>query len=293
MSIVAYCPYLAAQSFARKMLQDNKPAVDIAIGLFLWAFILVNLSICLRAAQVSDIKRAVAAAEAEVKAANDARVMAEAEVDTLQEVYELQKEREQERAEAAGKRDDYITDLEGVVKGLREENAALKLGVEALKQGVPRKVIGMKILGGDRRAGGPVTAEGARVPRLEDQVQEALGDGWEISGAPMKSGESGLWFQNMLRYEAGKEAPEAGAEEAPSFSYTLNAEEVAEKIRALPKGLWQTSYDIQKALAPVPPHKTPFAPIKLINCVLYAMLGKGEAEKGKHQDFVRPIWKLL
>jgi len=105
-----------------------------------------------------------------------------------------------------------------------------------------------------------------------------------------------MWYQNMLRYEA-EVAPQPKPVPAPvpDDAYMLTAEQVAEKISALPKDVWQTSYDIQKALAPAPPHKMPFAAIKTINSVLYTMLNKTEAVKAFKPGSVdgRPIWKLV
>jgi hypothetical protein len=291
MSVVAYCPYLAAQSFARKMLYDNKPAVDIAIGLLLWVLILVNVGSCVWAAQVSDIKRAVAAAEEEAEAEREARVVAEEEAEEAREATKVAEAEAEEAREDVKESDSCIHELEGVVQGLREKNLALNAEVESLrKQKMNRKVIGMKIVVGHPRDYGGNTGSKS----LEELVVQCVKDGWEISGAPMRPGDSGTWFQNMLRYEVeAVAAREPAAPEPVSGCYMLNAEQVAEKIRALPKGVWQTSYDIQKALAPAPPHKTPFAAVKTINSALYAMLGKGEVEKGKHEDFVRPIWKML
>jgi hypothetical protein len=88
-------------------------------------------------------------------------------------------------------------------------------------------------------------------------------------------------------------APPLSSPPTPDDPYMLKVEDVAEKIRALPKGVWKTSYEIQKALEPAPPHKTPFAPIQAINSVLYTMLGKGAVEKGVHPHDKRPIWKLV
>jgi hypothetical protein len=261
------------------MLQDYKPMADIAIGVLLWVMIIANVVWCARRAQASDKQRAAQEVEVEMEA--------EAEEEP---------EPEDEPEDEDDGMQEHIELLESQIKVLREEKRVMKAELEVLKKRKgPRKVIGMKILGGFRGALG-------RGGSLEDNVHQALTEGWEISGAPMHAADTtASWYQTMLRYETGEEVAQPKAEAAPApapaptqdFSSMLNAEEVAEKIRALPKGEWQTSYDIQKALAPAAPHKTPFAPIKTINSVLYSMLGKGEAVKAVTNAYARPIWKLV
>ena len=278
MSVVAYCPYLAFKSSLRMMLQENRVAMDILVGLLLWTLLVVNLLWFLEWMQARAAKKEELAQEE----------LAQEDCEMSDEESEMDDEEESELLEENEA-------LKSELRELRQENDVLKAGVKSLKK-VPLKIIGMKIVGGFRRES--VTNTSASSKSLEDQVLQALADGWVISGGPQKSQDSGVWFQNLLRYESPP-VPEptpvpAPVPEPPSeFSCMLSTEEVAEKIRGLPKGVWQTSYDIQKALAPPLPHKTPFAPIKTINSVLYTMLNKGEVEKGKHQDFVRPIWKLL
>jgi len=278
MSVVAYCPYLAFKSSLRMMLQENRVAMDILVGLLLWSLLVVNLLWFLEWMQARGAKKEELAQEE----------LAQEDCDMSDEESEMDDEEESELLEENEA-------LKSELRELRQENDALKAGVKSLKK-VSLKIIGMKIVGGFRRES--ITSTSSSSKSLEDQVLQALADGWVISGGPQKSQDSGVWFQNLLRYESPP-VPEptpvpAPVPEPPSeFSCMLSTEEVAEKIHALPKGVWQTSYDIQKALAPPLPHKTPFAPIKTINSVLYTMLNKGEVEKGKHQDCVRPIWKLL
>ena len=156
----------------------------------------------------------------------------------------------------------------------------MKTGVTLLKK-VPLKVIGMKIVGGFRRE---VIAD--KSSSLEDQVLQALADGWVTSGTPMKGHDSGVWYQNLIRYEAAPEPAIAPAPEPSSpadISYMLDAGEVAEKIHSLSKE-WRTARQIQKALGS--------APLKTINSALYTMLNKGEVEKDSLSTGT-PVWKLV
>ena len=262
MSVVLYCPYLAAQSFLRKMIQDNRPAVDIVVGLLLWTLIGVNVAVCLRWVEAADTQRAAEAVPVEECECEDCDITDEENSELLEENEELKSE----------------------LRELRQENNVLKAGVILIKK-VPLKVIGMKIVGGFRRA------ECQSASSLEDQVLQALADGWVTSGTPMKERNSGIWYQNLIRYEA---APEPAIAPAPApepsspadISYMLDAGEVAEKIHSLSKE-WRTARQIQKAL-----DSAPFAPLKTINSALYTMLNKGEVEKDSLSTGT-PVWKLV
>jgi len=277
MSLVLYCPYLAAQSFLRKMFQDNRPAVDIMVGLLLWTLIGMNVAWCLRWVEAADTQRAAAAVPVEEYECEDCDITDEENSELLEENEELKSE----------------------LKELRQENNVLKAGAIIIKK-VPLKVIGMKIVGGFRHEDErrPVDAfTFKKLSSLEDKVLQALADGWVTSGTPIKGDDLGasygVWFQNLIRYEVAPEpaiAPAPAPAPEPSstadISYMLDAGEVAKKIHSLSKE-WRTARQIQKAL-----DSAPFAPLKTINSALYTMLNKGEVEKDSLSTGT-PVWKLV
>jgi hypothetical protein len=117
MSIVRYCPYLAAESYVRKVVQDNAHLVTVVTAMIAWIAILLSVAACVSAAQASDAARAEAEAEAEAEK--------EDEEDFYDSCY-----------------------LEDTVESLVREVASLKEQLSALKAS-PRKPIGMKLVYGN------------------------------------------------------------------------------------------------------------------------------------------------